>query len=243
MPRLISPPCATIASVEWLNGPNSRNSGSNTSVDGTEQTFDAYGDVVAVRIDFDPVRDRRARRERGMLLALQGGNALRLTYLDRDMPLPAEAGVDVPASTRWRDLPRLNWSNGLPWSNGKGWKTSAPVVEVAASSTFDTGIVSLANTFWGHSLGMGDHLGFFPFHFGIYTVTEVLDNGRYRVWPRLRKALTTSDYATLHPVVVVRPAGKQDATWRRARHPGLMTDAGITCVEVPDYYVRDYYEG
>jgi hypothetical protein len=243
MPRLLTISGLTIQSIAWMAGPNARNSGSSTSMDGTEQTFDSVGDVVSLQLDMDPKRAGPARRERGFLTGLPGGNAFRFTFLDRDMMSPAEAGMDVSARARWETLPRVNWSNGQPWSNGMGWRASPPIVSVAAASAYDSGIVYLADEFWGHSLGVGDHIGFFPFSLGIYTVTQVLDEGEYRVWPRLRTALTTDGIGrrcTLRPTIVMRPVSKEVAQWSRARFQS-QSGASIPCVEVVDPYVRQYF--
>lgn len=242
MPRLLSDSdgFAGVTGFSWLSGPNARNSGSTTAMDGSEQTFDAYGDVVALEFTLNVKRDVAARRQAGVLTALRGGNAMRLRFFDPDMMKPYEAGINVSERYDWTNLPTENWSNGMPWSNGAGWALSAPVVPVAASAGFDTGIVRLGSAFWGHQLGLGDIVGFFPFHFGIYTVTEVIDDGEYRIWPRLRKALTSEDFCTLHPTIVMRPVMNTLPPGRGLAHTDAAT---VSLVEVTDYYVRDYYEG
>lgn len=220
-------------SVTWLTGPNARSSGANTASDGSEQTFDTIGDVVSFRLEFTPKQGRVARRERGFLTALGGGtNAFRFTYVDADRMEPDEAGIIGPYGSQL-------WSNGKPWSNGQWWQPSYPVVPVAGASPYDSGIINLSDQVWGHTLGWGDHLGFFPFHFGIYTVTEVLDAGRYRIWPRLRKAVDVDDFCTLFPTLVVRPTGKEAGSWRR--DASTTTDTSIDVVEVIDPYVRQYF--
>lgn len=242
MARLLTiPDIPGAVAVTPINGPNARNSGSTTAQDGTEQTFDSIGDVVSLRIDLNVKQDAGARRERGLFRGLQiGGNAARLKFFDPDIMLPAEAGVNVPAHYRWDDIAEQTWSNGLGWSNGMGWIVSPPVVPVAAAASYDAGIVTLANQHWGHTLGQGDHFGFFPFHFGIYTVWEVIEPGQYRIWPRLRKALTTDDFATLEPTVVMRAAGRDAVTMKR----GLAHTEGhsMTLTEVIDPYVRKLFE-
>lgn len=234
MPRLLPDPQFTISELEWLTGPNARNSGSTTAMDGSEQTFSSYGDGVAFRVTLRIAQGVLARRQRGYLTALPGGNAFRFKYIDGDIMKPVEAGIVGPYGSQ-------AWSNGEPWSNGLGWAPSYPVVPVTASAAFDMGIVKLSDAYWGHRLGMGDHIGFMPFHFGLYTVTEVIDDGEYRIWPRLRKALTTDDFCTLHPTLVVKPMNRESATW--TRNPSYQEGASLSLVEVHDYYVRDYYEG
>lgn len=242
MTRLLSDSEGFAGITAWrpVSGPNARNSGSTTAMDGSEQSFDAYGDLVALEIALNVKRGQGARRQRGVMTALRTGNAIRLSFFDPDMMGPAESGIDVAASLGWTSLPARDWSNGEPWSNGEGWKTSAPVAPVASAAALDTGEIILADTFWGHALGLGDFLGFFPFHFGLYTVTEVIDDGHYRIWPRLRRALTTDDYATLFPVIAMRPVIN---TLPPGRGLAVTEPATAVLVEVPDYYVRDYYEG
>lgn len=247
MPRLLSDSDGFegVTGFVPVSGPNARNSGSTTAMDGTEQTFDAYGDVVALQFSLNIKKDRGARRLSGMLTALKSGNAMRLRFFDPDMISPAEAGLAVGAGKRWPDLAQQDWSNGEAWSNGEGWHTSAEVVPVAAATALDGGIVQIEDEHWGHSLGLGDRLGFLPFHFGLYTITEVIVPGTYRMWPRLRKALAyTGDpdegsFATLFPTIVMRPAM---SVMPPARGLAFAEAASVTMVEVPDYYVRDYYE-
>ncbi|WP_157014899.1 hypothetical protein [Mesorhizobium xinjiangense] len=219
--------------INPVSGPKARSSGGNTAQDGTEQTFEGIGDLVALELVFSAKNGvTGARRQRGLVTALHSGaNAMRLQFNDPDIMTPAEAGVSCPEEQ--------NWSNGEPWSNGEGWAPTYPVVPVAAAAGFDTGIVRLANEFWGHTLGYGDYLGFFPFHFGIYMVTEVIEPGQYRVWPRLRKALTAEDYATLYPTLVMKAVGTTVAPPRDL----VATGGSITLVEVIDPYVRSDFTG
>lgn len=93
----------------------------------------------------------------------------------------------------------MPWGNGEPWSNGQNWELTAPNVQLAEAAYFDSTIILLQDDAWGHRLGMGDYLGFFPLHFGLYTITEEFGDGEYRIWPPLRKALTSDDFATLYP--------------------------------------------
>jgi hypothetical protein len=73
----------------------------------------------------------------------------------------------------------------------------------------------------------------------MYTITEVISTGKYRIWPRLRKAITATDYATLTPTLAMRPLGQSAITMKR----GLVSTEGqsITLVEVFDYDVREYF--
>lgn len=231
MARLVEWPTPIgVTSVEWLSGPMARNSGSTTAMDGSEQTFSGIGDVLAFRYRLPPLRGTRARRERGFFLGMhQGANAALVTLVVGDDLTPAEAGLSGP-------LVNQPWSNGENWSNGRSWKASYPVVGLASTVGLDEGIVRIQDAHWGHNLGLGDPLGFFPFYLGAHFVTEVVDDGEYRVWPPLRADLTANHYATLSPRLAMktRPGGTA-----MSRGPSHTEDMSIDLIEVFDYYVRD----
>lgn len=233
MARLLSFPVSTVVMAATpVNGPNARNSGSNTASDGSEQAFDHIGDVVALQLDFVVRRKAAARRERGWMTAfLGGGNATRFTFCDHDRMTRVESGL--------ASADDISWSNAKPWSNGLDWAAGYPQVSVISSAALDDGIVELDTAFWGDELGLGDYIGFMPFHFGMYTITEVISAGKYRIWPRLRKAITTTDFATLTPTLAMRPTGREAISMKR----GLVATEGqsITLVEVFDYDARDYF--
>ncbi|MGH6805389.1 MAG: hypothetical protein ACREEJ_00810 [Ensifer adhaerens] len=147
-----------------------------------------------------------------------------------------EAGLSASPSQERFGMP---WGNGEAWSNGQNWELTAPNVGVAAAASLDATIIRLTGSFWGHRLQPGDYLGFFPMHFGLYTVTEERGDGEYRIWPPLRKALTTGDYATLYPVMAMRLESEDAAS--AVRGVGFAEEATVTLVEVFDYDVRDYF--
>ena len=231
MARLLPAPGWGLVTLEPVSGPNARNSGSNTAIDGSEQTFDGIGNKWSFRFAFPPLQGIAARRQRGYLngALLSGANAMRWQVVDGDILTPAEAGVVGSFSGQ-------TWSNGEAWSDGQTWKPSYPAVSVEAAAAVDKGVVDLTDEYWGHNLGIGDWLGFFPLHFGLYEVSEVIEPGKYRIWPRLRKALTTDDYATLHPTIVLKLTGQGAA--RLKRGPAFTEGQGADLVEVIDPYVR-----
>ncbi|MFC6487371.1 hypothetical protein [Nitratireductor sp. GCM10026969] len=222
---------------EPLSGPRSIGSGSNTSIGNFTQTVGSPFGAWRWRFQFANMRGQIARRYRGWITALHGGaNATRVPFCDWDGLDFEQMGV-ITTRQAWRlGQP---WSNGEPWSNGKNWASSPPQVPVARPSPLNGTEIWLAEAFWGHRLGMGDLIGFFPFHLGLYEITQVFDPGHYRVWPPLRKALTTDDEATLRPTLAMRLENEDAATAPRDAH--FISNAGVVLVEVFDYYVRDYF--
>lgn len=242
MARIVSPPIGLpVISLEPLSGPRAVGAGGSQSVSGFVQTTAAAFGMWRWRISFAPMYRTMFRRYRGWVTSLHGGaNATRWIFFDPDMMSPQESGIAVPAPAEWTTAEYgQSWSNGLPWGSGVGWKMTPPSVRIAADAQRDTTTVSVENGFWGYSLGVGDYLGFYPFHLGLYTITEVIEPGTYRVWPPLRKAVTTDEFATLCPVLAMRLESEEAASAGR----GLVVAEGlsVTLVEVLDYDVRDYF--
>lgn len=238
--RLISPPADIgITSIEPLSGPRAVGSGGSQSIGNFVQTFGSPFGLWRFRFSFPAMHKSAFRRYRGWITALHGGaNATRWQFFDPDMLTFREAGV---TATDFEIATGQPWSNHQPWSNGQAWAASRPEVALAAGAALGDTVVSLDQAWWGHSLDVGDYLGFFPFHFGLYEVTQVIDAGRYRIWPPLRKALSIGDFATLSPTLAMRLEGEEAATAGR----GLAAAEGlsVTLVEVFDYDVRQYFAG
>ncbi|WP_379069380.1 hypothetical protein ACHMW4_03910 [Mesorhizobium sp. UC22_110] len=234
MARLLSWPVdLRVIRVERLKGPRSINSGITESLAGGEQTYSSPFGSISLQITFQPMQDRLARQHRGWISALHGGaNATRFNYVDADRMEPVEAGIVGEYEPQ-------RWSNGQPWSNGQWWKPSYPVVPVVSGAARGGTIVSLDNVFWGHALGMGDLVGFFPFHFGMYEITEVFEQGRYRIWPPLRKTISVDEFCTLSPTLALRLVGMDGATVYREQPAAQGLTA--TFIEAFDYDVREYF--
>lgn len=238
MARLVSPPVGLRAN-KWrpLSGPRTVGSGSSESIEGFTQTFGSPFGGVDIEYSFPPIRGHLARRTRGWIKSLHGGaNATRWSVCDWDGLSFAQRGI-VTSSAEWKQ--GQPWSNDQPWSNGENWASSNPTVAVAAAAARDATIVSLADAFWGHNLGIGDWIGFLPFHFGWYEVTEVIEPGTYRIDLPLRKALTTADFATLNPTLVMKLKGENSA--QAERGPAFLDGLTIALTEVRDYDVRDWF--
>lgn len=222
-----------IVSQTPLAGPESVSGSQNTSIGNfTQSVASAFGGWVWEFV-FSPMEGEEYRHFRGWLFAQQkGANATRWHVTDRDLMPRSRAGFAA-------DGGNMPWSNGMKWSNGMRWGLTYPNVPVAAVSALDSSIVTLSATFWGHRLKWGDRLGFFPFHFGLYQVTEEFGNGQYRIWPPLRKAIGPEDFATLYPVLALRLM-MQDFEYptEEAVHT---VGATVRMIEVFDYDVRDYF--
>ncbi|WP_421930129.1 hypothetical protein [Nitratireductor rhodophyticola] len=238
MARLISRPDGLgLVSIEPLSGPRAVNAGQNQSISGFVQSVAGAFGLWRFRFAFHAMRGAEFRQYRKWITALHGGaNATRWPFCDPDAITFQEAGVDA---SNFEIATGQPWSNGEPWSNDQNWATSRPNIAVAEDAAKDATIVKLADSFWGHQLDGGDYLGFFPFHFGLYLVTEVISAGTYRIWPPLRKAITTDDFATLNPTLALRLEGEDAASAGR----GLVVadTLQITMIEVLDYDVRKYF--
>lgn len=174
------------------------------------------------------------RRYRGWATALHGGaNATRVDFCDWDGLTARQAGVNAS------DFGKLPWANGIPWENGNSWQVTPPCVPVASPTGVDTSIIHLGDLHWGHRLGEGDLVGFYPFHMGLYMVTEIIEPGTYRIWPPLRKAVAANDSATLRPALAMRLESEDAANAPRAT--AFAEGLSVTMVEVPDYDVREYF--
>jgi hypothetical protein len=158
-----------------------------------------------------------------------GANASRWHFVDPDRVTVKELG--------YFGKPRL--SNGLPFSNKKGFAASVPSLTIASDAALGATIITVTADHFGHDIPFGSYIGFFPFHFGMYVVTEVIEPGRYRIWPQLRKAISVGDRVTLYPTLAMRPLSKDAVSIPR---DGFVTEgATAQMVEVFDYDVREYF--
>jgi hypothetical protein len=238
MARLISPPIGLpVDGLNILSGPRTVGQAETQTIGNFLQTVASPFGVWRFQYTLASVRGEMLRRYRGWITALHGGaNATRWGFCDWDGLPIAQRGFDAtPAEVRAGQP----WSNGQSWSNGKNWSAYAPLVGVGAPAALGASVISLEGDFWGATLDVGDFVGFMPFHFGLYAVTEVISSGTFRIWPPLRKALTTSDYATLKPVLAMRLESEDAAPY--ARGAAFADNLQFTLVEILDYDVRDYF--
>lgn len=215
---------ARVAKLTPVSGPASAGSGSNTLANGSEQTFAGFNSAWVFDMAFPPSQGQQARREYGWMIALHNGaNAARYQYVDGERMTPVEAGL--PASATW----------DCTWDCT--WETGYETVTLSAAVAKDATQVTLADELWGHSLNYGDVIGFGTAYFGAHVVTEVISAGTYRVWPPIRKALTTSEHrANLEPTLALR--FKPNSVNYGDFMPAYATGRGGQFIEVFDEYIQ-----
>lgn len=223
---------------KWLAGPETVGAASNSTIGDFTQTVATPFGARHVQLSFPPLRGKPARRARGLMTALhKGANAVRVSMCDWDGMSLAESGLSV---TREQVQAGTPWDLGVGWDNGENFRITKPNVPVASAAALNATIVQLSDEWWGHELGIGDWIGFFPLHFGLYEITEDLGNGRYRIWPPLRKAVPAGAYATQYPTMAMRL--KSDNLPDADRGPAFLEGLTISLFEVFDYDARDYFD-
>ncbi|MPZ58433.1 MAG: hypothetical protein GEU91_18460 [Rhizobiales bacterium] len=221
-----------------LTGPRTVGSAATESIGGFVQTVASAFGAWRWSFNVQPMNGRLFRLFRGMVTALHGGaNAVRVPFDDPDIMSWAESGVDTTPAEIRAGVP---WSNGASWSNGENWGVGRPWVGIFGNHVKGDDTIRLNNQHWGRDLVGGEWIGFVPFHFGLYIITERIDDvGNYRIWPPLRKALTATDFATLTPIMVMRLESEAAAT--AGRGVAVADGNSLTMVEVEDSDVRDYF--
>lgn len=242
MARLLDWPTGLrLTSYQRLTGPRSVGAASTESIEGFVQTVSSPFGVWRYQLSLESMRRAKHRLYRRMVTALHGGaNAVRVPFCDPDGLSFAEAGVDISPSEIINGVP---FENGLPFSNGANWSVSRPPVAVAEDAAVGDTEIVLENQHWGHTIEAG-WIGFFPLHFGKYEITEVIEPGRYRIWPPLRAALDAvvddvGSYSTLYPVLAMRLEGESAGTVQRG--VGLSEGNSLTLIEVEDSDARAYF--
>lgn len=240
MARLLSWPAGVrYISLEPLSGPRTIGAGSSESISGFAQTVASPFGLWRWRFGFPLLKGEAFRRYRGVVAALHGGaNALRVPIYDPDKPTNANAlGAGNVNGVQWTGVAGdSSWfvpSTGVPWAH------STPTVPlVNALAVGDVNIV-LPETYWGHTLNVGDYISFGPVYFGLHVITQVYSDGNYKIWPPVRKALTVNDWATLDPIVAMRLESEEAGS--TARGQWYSEGTTLTLVEVEDADVRAYF--
>ena len=231
MARLLNDPGLGIIQQSFLSGPRTVGSGQSSTIGNFTQTFSSPYGLWSFECGFQPLHRQEGRRLKGWATALHGGaNASRWEFRDPDIPQPSELGITTTMKA---------WGNGENWSNGCAWASGLPPVRVSSDASDGGTVVALTGEHWGDSLYEGTFIGFFPFHLGIYAITEYLGYGEYRIWPPLRKSISSEDYATLTPTMAVRVVSQDGIEIPRDGY--LTQGAKSMLLEVLDYDVRDYF--
>lgn len=211
--------------------------GSTTS--GTRKTqvvVDPTGGLWSFTLEVAKMKGPMARAFSQLSVALHGGaNCCRVPFFDPDEPSFREMGINVSDNY---DQQYVSWSNGEFWSNGKPWRIGKPLATIAAASAKNSGTITIDTTAWGGVLPT-----FFGIvgHFAVYCVTGSTFSGNVatcRVFPPVRRAITTTDYATLRPVMAAQLTGPSGAPW--SRDASAMSGAQLDIIEVPDEVVLNY---
>ncbi|MGP9819174.1 hypothetical protein ACTZWW_04085 [Salinarimonas sp. NSM] len=236
MPRLLDWPVGLgIVSEEELSGPRAIGAGSNEAVSGFVQTFSTMNGLWQFRLGLPRLWGDALRAYRGMATGLHAGaNAVRVSFADVDRLSYARAGLTL---TPDEEFGGITWSSGARWSNGLRWSLDMPPVPLATPAPLGATSIELRDVFAGHRLDMGARIGFGPVYFGMHVVTEVFAPGVYRIWPGLRKALTTDDFATFRPIVAMRSFGPVQL----ARGLNVAEGLTLTLLEIPDPTVRSNF--
>ncbi len=233
MGRLLSwPRDLALTKMQPLSGPRTVGAASNESVTGYIQTVSSAFGLWRWQFTVQFSRGKSLRALRGLITALHGGaNAVRYTFRDPDRTL-IESGLSTETEA-------VAWSNGELWSNGCAWKTAPPLVSVGVAASLGDDEIVLTDEHWVPDLDVGSWIGFCPFHFGFYQVTQVISDTRFKIWPPLDKALATTDYATLYPTMVMRLQGEDGAAWSRDANGA--SETVLTLVQVQNADVLDYF--
>ena len=228
MTRLLSLPVGVgVGAISLINGPGARSSGRNTAVTGRETTFASPSDRVEFELSFAPTVKDRARSQRGAMLSLMSGaNAMRIPLIDPDRRVFA-------------DLTSTTFSDGSTFSNGSTFSAGTPLVPTQPVAKGSNIMKLVGSAYGAQDLTFGEIVGFVG-HFGWYWVLGNVPGSKsnYFIWPRLRKAVTASDYCTLQPVIVARtmPGG-----FSIARGPLSTEGQSVQLFEVLDEEVDAYY--
>lgn len=232
--RLVNYPFGLcITSFEALNGPAVISSGSTTSQSGFNQSFADPNFAWKFNLSFQSMNFKLARSHRAWVMSQHGGaNATRYTLIDGDLPSPEELGLD-PATLS------PQWGNDVQWDGNATWGAVYPLVKMDKAYSKGETVIELPNNLWGRKLDVGTYIGFNPDYFGFHMITEVLANGQYRIFPPLRKGVTTDNYATLNPTIAMKMENANSADV--SRNALFVDGASITLIEVLDEYVREFY--
>lgn len=233
------------AGVHWttftpVGGPNVI--GSTESVTGDVQTVESPNGLVAFSLEYPAMVGAKARAFRGLVTALHAGaNAVRMTVRDPDAKLRHFDPSATAETVKFADGKVLIGSDGMSY----GFRVGVPLAEMTQAAAIDAEEIRFDRTPYGTEDLVGLRFGFVG-AFGVYEVKEWratwadADIAVARIWPPLRRAITTASRMTLCPQVAVRLSGRDGGQWSRG--PARVEAGSLSLIEVPDEIVRDYWE-
>ena len=182
-----------------LAGPRTVGASQTTSTVGFNQTTQSPFGSWVIQLDFPRLQEKAYRAYRGWVAGMQGGaNATRFTMVDFHGAITLN-----PDGT---ERPRLiGFDEGFGFEErNHPFQFPATLVRVASPSAQGDTIIHLEQEEWEPQLQVGDYIGFVPFHFGKYLITQDMGEGRYRVTLPLRTSIDENTYATLFPTLAMR---------------------------------------
>ena len=238
MSRIVNLPRGLpIRRYEPLSGPRAIGGGSTESLEGYVQTSASLFGLWRFRFTIGPIRGDVFRAYRGFVTAMHGGaNATLIRIIDYDKMSYAAMGANVSESAIKNGV---RWAGDIYWKHKKTWELGSPYLENPTPASRGDTTVFLPSQWWGSRLNVGDWFGYAPDHLGLYVVTQIHDDGSYRIWPPLRRDVIADDLATLDPVMAMRLEGSESANL--GRDISFSDELTLTMVEVEDADVRDYF--
>lgn len=208
-----------------LSGPRTIGAATTTSVNGFNQNSQSPFGTWVIQLDLPPLNDVAFRKYRGWVAAMHGGaNFTRFTIADFFGALSKN-----PDGTP-RDRSAL-FQDGFGFGEkNQSFQYPTAIVPVAVNASKGDNIIQIAETEWQPLLCEGDYIGFTPFHFGMYLITEVLGGGIYRVTFPLREDITTDSHATLWPTLAMRLQAEDSAPVQR--EAVIASGISVTMIEV-----------
>lgn len=201
----------------------------------TQVVTSPFGDLIRWEVTCPPMKGRQARAFKTLAAAANSGaNCFRMELCDFDEPGFDELGLDISTAP----YVKVPLSNGEALSNGELLTLGKPLADIVAASAKNSGTVTIDASAWGGVLPTWFGI---VGHFAAYFITGAVFNGDIatcRVWPPVRRAITTGDFATMRPVVAMQVIGEGGAPW--SRQIEVQDGMQISMQEVLDEIVRTY---
>lgn len=233
------------AGLHWAvltpaGGPNVL--GSTESVTGDVQTVETPNGLMGWSLEYPAMVGAKARAFRGLVTALHGGaNAVRMTVRDPDARLRHFDPTATAETVKFADGKVLIGADGV----SHGFRVGVPLASVTQAAAIDAEEIRFDRTPYGAADLTGLQFGFVG-AFGCYWIKEWRatwadpDIVVARIWPPLRRAITTASRMTLCPQVAVRLTGRDAGQWSRGAT--RVESGSLSLIEVPDEILRERWE-